>query len=238
MPEYMSSRTLLAILSTLVLTWPGAALAGMPSISLTDVARMRLDAISFFLLLLVLSAWLLKGAWNLLAKDFPRVPRIGFKQALGLVFVSGLFFYVVLTMISGARELMTPGAWVRKGATYQLATPERDGKMWLSSARQKALEQLCDSLWRYSKEHGGNLPLHRDTGEIEAELWAGVHPQQKPLAYVPGLKAGVGSQILAFEPDDYGATRYALLSDGTVIKLTASELANRVIAESKPAVVP
>jgi hypothetical protein len=29
-------------------------------------------------------------------------------------------FLLVLTMISGARELMTPGAWEKKGFTYQL----------------------------------------------------------------------------------------------------------------------
>ncbi len=33
----------------------------------------------------------------------------------------GLLFVLVLTMISGARELMTPGAWEKEGFTYVLA---------------------------------------------------------------------------------------------------------------------
>ena len=41
-------------------------------------------------------------------------------KALGVVFLWGLLFVLVLTMISGARELMTPGAWEKKGLTYRL----------------------------------------------------------------------------------------------------------------------
>jgi hypothetical protein len=32
----------------------------------------------------------------------------------------GLLFLLILTMISGARELMTPGAWEKHGSTYRL----------------------------------------------------------------------------------------------------------------------
>jgi hypothetical protein len=32
----------------------------------------------------------------------------------------GLLFLLILTMISGARELMTPGAWEKHGSTYEL----------------------------------------------------------------------------------------------------------------------
>ena len=34
--------------------------------------------------------------------------------------VWGSLFVLVLTMISGARELMTPGAWKKDGITYVL----------------------------------------------------------------------------------------------------------------------
>ncbi len=37
-----------------------------------------------------------------------------------MVVLWGLLFTVVLAMISGARELMTPGAWEKQGATYRL----------------------------------------------------------------------------------------------------------------------
>jgi hypothetical protein len=52
-----------------------------------------------------------------------RVPWISYPKALGVVVLWGLLFSVVLAMISGARELMTPGAWEQQGATYRL----RDG---------------------------------------------------------------------------------------------------------------
>lgn len=47
---------------------------------------------------------------------------------------------------------------------------------------------------------------------------------------MPGLKLGVGADIVAYEPDDYGATRYALLTDGSVIKLTPEQMTQRIRA--------
>lgn len=102
-----------------LLTLP--ARAGMPSPPvLTDVAKLRVQTISFFLLVFVLCAAAIQRLWNALRPTFPRLPRLSFPKALGLVALWGLLFIVVLTMISGARELMTPGAWERDGATYRL----------------------------------------------------------------------------------------------------------------------
>ena len=96
------------------------ALAGMPSYTLTDVARMRLETISFFTVAFLVFAALVKLLWNCLAADFPKLPRMTYTKALAAVVLWGLLFMLVLTMISGARELLTPGAWEKKGATYQL----------------------------------------------------------------------------------------------------------------------
>jgi hypothetical protein len=104
----------------LVLLAPGVAGAGMPQVGpmelarytgLSDLAQMRLQNISFFLAVLLLSAWLIRWLWNRLARDFTFLPRLGYGKALGLVVLWGLLFVLVLTMISGARELLTPGAW-------------------------------------------------------------------------------------------------------------------------------
>lgn len=103
---------------------PAVAEAGMPSITLSDFARLRLETASFFLLGLLVSAVVVRWCWNLLARDFPRLPPLRYGGALALVTLWGLLFVIVLTMISGARELMTPGAWVRQGMTYKLAPPE------------------------------------------------------------------------------------------------------------------
>ncbi len=48
--------------------------------------------------------------------------------------VLGLFFNIVPLMISGARGLMTPGAWVKNGVTYQLGS-EVSGAAGVSEAK-------------------------------------------------------------------------------------------------------
>ena len=95
-------------------------LAGMPSFTLSDVAKLRLDSISFFLACLLLSAWGVKALWNSLAHDFPRLPRMSYFRALSVITLWGFLFVLVLTMISGARELLTPGAWEKQDVTYKL----------------------------------------------------------------------------------------------------------------------
>jgi len=108
-------------------TYP--AYAGMPiPPRLTDVADLRVEAISFFLLLLSLSGAAVQLLWNrVLRASFTTLPRLNYWRAMGLIALWGLLFIVVLTMISGARELMTPGAWEKHGVTYQLA-PAQGGK--------------------------------------------------------------------------------------------------------------
>ncbi|HZY87042.1 MAG TPA: hypothetical protein VFE78_19560, partial [Gemmataceae bacterium] len=73
----------------LLLCRPAPALAGMPSVTLTDVARLRLDAVSFFLAGFLLSACGLQLLWNRLRKDFPSLPRLGYGRAVGLVTLWG-----------------------------------------------------------------------------------------------------------------------------------------------------
>jgi hypothetical protein len=91
---------------------------------LAESAELRMQVISFFVLVLLVcplgAGWL----WNSLRRDFPRMPRIGYFRSLGLVALWGLLFLVVLTMIAATRELMTPGSWQKQGLLYQLtATP-------------------------------------------------------------------------------------------------------------------
>lgn len=108
---------------------PPLARAGMSAPTLADIPRiltlsktagLRLDAISFFIVCLLAAAWAIQRVWNSLASDFPRLPRISYLRSFGLMGLWGLLFLLVLTMISGARELMTPGAWKKNGISYQL----------------------------------------------------------------------------------------------------------------------
>ena len=108
-------------LALAVLALPAApAFAGMPVITLTDAAELRLSGISFFLALFLVSAWAFKLLWNSLRRDFTRLPALTYRRALAAVLLLGLLFNLVLLMISGTRELMTPGAWERNGVTYKL----------------------------------------------------------------------------------------------------------------------
>ena len=104
--------------------------AGMPTVEVTDYvttyrlsesAEMRVQVISFFLLVLLLCPLVVRWLWNSLRRDFPRMPRISYGKSLGLVMLWGLLFLVVLTMIAATREMMTPGSWKKQGLLYQVS---------------------------------------------------------------------------------------------------------------------
>lgn len=108
---------------------PIGARAGMPSVLPSDLetrweqsaeTSLRLESISFFLLGVIVSILAVKLLWNSLASVMPSLPRIDFLRAGAVVVLWGLVFTLVLTMISGARELLTPGAWKQHGFTYEL----------------------------------------------------------------------------------------------------------------------
>ena len=109
-------RKTIAIATLLFFGHTNIALAGMPSITLSDLARMRIQTISFFLLVFLLCSWIVHRIWNGLGKDFSWLPVLSFRRAMGLVALWGLLFVLVLTMISGARELMTPAPGKRKAS--------------------------------------------------------------------------------------------------------------------------
>ncbi len=205
--------------------------AGMTSFHLTELAGARLEAISFFLAAFALSALLLRWAWNTLARDFAWMPRLRYRQAVAVLVVSGLFVHVALSLIAGARELMTPGAWTRTGAAHQLAPPEREPKLWLEAARIQALELLRDQLWQEALAQESRLPANREASAIPSHFWSGIHPEGEPLGYVPDRLIDQGNRIVVFEPDAFGATRFALQQDGQVIRLSAADLVQRLRAE-------
>lgn len=212
------------ICALLVLLVPLTASAGMPHPMFTDIAQARLQVLSFFLILYLGLALLYQWIWNSLVKDFPKLPRIRFRGALGMLTVCGLFIYVVLTMISGARELMTPGAWARNGVGYKLREPEKDPKPWLDVARRGSLERLRAFLWHYSEQHGGAFPTSREQEGIASVEWNSIDPTGLPLIYMPGLKPDIGKEPLAWEPASFGPTRFVLLSSGEVVQMKEEEL--------------
>jgi hypothetical protein len=210
----------------LALATPGVAVAGMPSITLTDIARMRVETLSFFLLVFLLSSWAVKLLWNWLRTDFPKLPRLTYPKAVGVVTLWGLLFVVVLTMISGARELLTPGAWEKVGLTYKLAEP-KGGKAYeppTDDVRRDKLVRLREALWAYARAHVGKLPAGDTDPDIAAEFWETPDPSRVHYRYVAGLTPHAGSRPLAFEPRAEGDEAFVLFTSGEVRKVKMSEL--------------
>ena len=187
-------------------------MAGMTVVTLTDVAAARIDALSFFLVTYLVISWVVKLIWNQLAKSFESLPKLKYRQALSVVFVTGLLFYVVLTMISGARELLTPGAWEKQGTGYRLRNGETTGLS--KEERKKAMAKLKEAIWEYAKTSGGKAPSGPFGGEIPAELWT--YGDGGLYALVPGVKPGGGREVLVYEPSLAGGRRFVLLADGSI----------------------
>ena len=84
-----------------------------------------------------------------------------YPNALALMLVSGLLMYVVLTMISGARELMTPGAWQKQGIGYQLrdepgGTPKAERLRAMETLKGRA--RIKRTMWsRHAQEYEAKI---------------------------------------------------------------------------------
>jgi hypothetical protein len=203
------------------------ASAGMPSVTLSDLARMRFQTISFFLVVFLLCSWVVRWIWNSARKDFPRLPHLTFRRAITLVAIWGLLFLLVLTMISGARELMTPGAWKKDGLTYKLkdnSTAPEVNPIEREAERRAALERLRMALWTYARHHDNRFPLGEAPSEIPEEAWHMPDPSGMRYRYTPGLLADRGEVPLAYEPGIFGSSRFALLTNGKVVFITDGEL--------------
>lgn len=195
--------------------------AGMPFVVLSDLAAARLEAISFFLLLFVLVTFGARRLWNGLAKEFPALPALSVRGAFGLVGLWSLALYVVLSMIAGGRELMTPGAWERKGATYKVTQTSAAPDERLLAARRLQLERLRRELWAWAAAHGGAFPPNDLAPEIPPEAWRVPDPSGIRYGYLPGLKPDAGSGLVAYEPPLFGRERLVLRADGEIALLPA-----------------
>jgi hypothetical protein len=209
--------------------------AGMPSVGLTEVASMRLEAISFFLVGFLLSSLAIKGLWNWLATDFAWLPRLSYAKACGLVGLWGLLFVIVLTMISGARELMTPGAWKKNGATYEIASADEPQHTVRDSAIERFdhLRRLTDRLRQFASEHDGNFPATESDLSLSPDEW--LVPRQGGLryVYVTGCKTSDRDAPLVYEPSIDGGEVFVATADGGVTQLPFDEVLRKLDAKPK-----
>jgi hypothetical protein len=218
-----------------ILTIPSAVHAGMPTVTvtLTEMSEVRLQNISFFLFGFLVSACLIRLLWNYLAKEWPSLPRLSYGRALAVTFVWGLVFVLVLTMISGARELMTPAAWERDGRTYKIAKDKPPAESSSSEDdRRHKLEELRFALWDQAQYHDGYFPESRETTDIPADLWKVPHPSGMRYLYVGGLQRRGPVKPLAWEPELFGEGRLVLFTNGSIRKLTSDEI-DAAVGEGK-----
>ena len=222
----MCSARFLVLASLFINATPAVVHAGMPSLRLTDVAKMRLESISFFLVGFLLCAGLIQLLWNWLRKDFAFLPRLSYPKAVGLVTLWGLLFVLVLTMISGARELMTPGAWEKNGLTYRLAKPPLPPQPSDEDERRSGLERLRIALWKHADSNKGRFPESATGTEIASELWLVPGPSGMKYIYVGGQSPEQKQNPLAYEPELNGSKRMVLLTTGEVRHMEWRELAS------------
>jgi hypothetical protein len=201
---------------------------------INDTAAARLQAVSFFLVVLLLCAGLVQLLWNYLRRDFPRLPRLSFGRALAGVVLWGLLFVVVLAMISGARELMTPGAWDKQGFTYKLnpgaGAPEPDPE----SLRRRHLERLRLALWHFAATHNGRFPSAGEMAEVPADLWEVPEAGGLRYEYVPGRTAAGPVSLLAYEPELDAHRRLVLRTNGDVGPLSSAQIRAQLEGEKRP----
>lgn len=210
---------------------PIAVVAGMPSLTLTDLARMRVDTFSFFLVGLLASAAAVRFLWNGLRQDFPSLPALSFRSALSAMILWGLLSLLILTMISGARELLTPGAWERQGMTYRL----RRGSVEPASSpppsvvtdadRRLAMEQLKGLLWAFAADHGGEFPASMESAGFPDAFWKQPGDRRTTYLYRAGQRTSQDAKPLVIEQQIYGEKQFVLMTDGAVQMLSPPEVA-------------
>lgn len=190
----------------------------MPVFRLSEVGEFRLQSLSFFLVgFLVLSVVVWK-LWNGLRRDFPNLPRLSYRGALALMTCWGLLMLVVLTLISGARELLSPKAWVRDGLVYR--TPD-DPIAW-ERLRGEHIEDLRDALWAWAEAHDGAFPAHAYGDDLPERRWR-IPGLEDRYRYRGGARRG-DSTPLAYEGEAVGRKRWVLFADGRIEHLDADAL--------------
>ena len=216
-----------ALVGVIVLTDSRLAHAGMPMATLSDIAQMRLEAISFFLGCFLVSSALVWKIWNAARNDFPRLPYLTYWRATGLVALLGPALSVGLdddlrgTRAHDSRRLR------KQGFTYKLDEDDAVAKAASSQRdleRRQALDRLRAALWTYARHHDGKFPANNSPPEIPDETWVVPDPSGMRFLYIGGLVADQGRKPVAYEPGIFGKERFLLFSNGEIDRLSEDEL--------------
>jgi hypothetical protein len=231
----------LAMAAGILLVLPSAAMAGMPSVTITfsDWGAMRIQTLSFFILILLIAAAVARWLWNSLAADFPTMPRLTYLKSLAGVVLFGLILAVVLTMIAGSRELLTPGAWEKDGRLYKVASS--NGKPAESpeispvpTESREQLDQMFAALSDYAAKHEGKFPEKDTIIKMDQALWETPGANGLKYLYVSGLSSTDSDKILVYEPEFSSNSRLVLMTDGKVRSMNSAEIRQKLQQEEKP----
>lgn len=207
--------------------------------SLSPWIDARLQTLSFFVVGVLLCAAAVRWLWGIVRRDWPALPVLSYRGALAATVLWGLVSVVILTMISGARELMTPGAWKQHGWTYQLADaepPRTNGSEDVEKdpvrlkKRYDGIVALRDHLWKYAKRHQGEFP---DQADLEDPVWT--IPTQTGTQYVLLPKRALPKpdtakiEPLAYEgaginPSAWSPRHYVLFTSGAIVLVEDEDL--------------
>lgn len=228
------------MMPALILAFPLGVRAGMASFSIADLPRVlslsnmtrqRLEAISFFVVVVLAGSWIVQRIWNSLRCDFPRLPRLSFARALGIVVLWGVAFLFVLLLITGARELLTPGAWVKSGSTFRLVDDPDPGEAVSRqlSARYAAMERLRTALFGTVDFAHRSLP-ERDAAEglppnlIDVPVYPGQTYRYVGGRIPDGDRGFEPIELILYEGDALGPDRLVLLSNGTIVWMPVAQI--------------
>ncbi len=222
-----SGQLFLAI-ALLVFALTPSARAGMTVYGLREIYRLRLEEISFFIALFITCSFLFKLLWNYAVNGFKFIPRINFRQALCLSMLFGFLMLLILTMISGIREILTPEAWRHQGTSYRLNDPSQE------PARRRSLEQLRTALFDYARQHEGRFPPHDFVPEISDKLWESPDQFGSRYIYSGGFTTNDTRVLLAVEPLNFGERRFVLLASGHIQQIPNKDIEARLRDRARP----
>jgi len=156
------------------------------------------------------------------------VPKLKYLHALCASLVFGLLTLLILTMISGIREVLTPGAWRRQGTSYRLNDPAQE------PARRRGMEHLRGALFEYARAHEGHFPPHDFVPEISEKLWEAPDQLGSHYIYSGGLTTNDTRILLAVEPPNFGEPRFVLLTSGDIQQISSKDIEARLRQKSRP----
>ncbi|MEN9359036.1 MAG: hypothetical protein RL095_571 [Verrucomicrobiota bacterium] len=198
---------------------PLSAWAGMPTFYVSDMAKTRLESISFGLVVFIVGTELFRRLWNSqVVPMFGDKFRLGWKAGFLFTGLLSALMLLILTLISGTREVMTPAAWEKDGMTHKIKTELNP---------RSRIEGLRDDLLRLGVANGGKLPDNELKLPRPELLRAG--PENRAFTYLPGQSLGDKNSLLVLEGMRHGQTRLLLFANGDIVE--SGELLRKILED-------